>query len=140
MMQSSPELAAWLTGWYEQFTTGNGSSVASFMSTEDGTLGLGTDPREWWSGPEVVANAWRTQLPEMNAAGMKFVQGETEAWTEGSVGWFADPLTIKMPDGTDLPARLTGVCHQEGGTWKCVQFHLSFGAMNEEAIGEHLTI
>lgn len=139
-MERNPELAAYLTRWYEQFNTGDISTVHDFISSEADILGIGTDPREWWAGSDALLNAWNTQIPEMHAAGMQFLPGDIQAFSEGSVGWYADQLTIQLPDGTPVPARLTGVCHQEGGGWKMVQFHISFGAMNEEAIGEHLTI
>ncbi len=139
-MERSAEIASYLERMYEQYNTGNTSTLRDIVSADPGVLGIGTDPREWWAGRDAVDEAWKTQIPEMNAAGMKFVSGDVEAFSEGSVGWFADNMSIQLPDGTSAPARLTGVCHKEDGAWKLVQFHISFGALNEEAIGEHLTI
>ncbi len=76
----------------------------------------------------------------MSAAGLQFVSGDIQAFSEGSIGWFADQPTIKMADGSEAPARITGVFRQEGGVWKLMQFHFSFGVMNEEALNEELTI
>jgi hypothetical protein len=139
-MQRSAEVKAYVERMWEQFNTGNIETIDEYVSADHNILGIGTDPREWWAGSDALRSAWKSQIPEMRAAGMKFKSGDVEAFSEGSVGWFADRLTIQAPDGSALPARLTGVCRQEGGAWKLVQFHLSFGAMNEEALGEPLTI
>jgi hypothetical protein len=122
------------------FNTGGVSIVGDFVSTEEDVLGIGTDPREWWAGSEAFRAAWNTQLPEMHAAGLRFEPGDIQAFSEGSIGWFADQPTLKMPDGGEVPMRLSGVCRQEDGAWKMVQFHLSIGMLNEEALGEELTI
>ena len=47
---------------------------------------------------------------------------------------------MKLPDGTEIPFRITGVYHQENGEWKVVQWHASIGISNEEAIGQELTL
>ena len=125
---------------YEVFNTGDASRIDEFLSAEEEILGIGTDPREWWAGSEAFRQAWNTQPAEMHAAGLSFESGDIEAFSEGSVGWFADRPTLKMPDGNGVPMRLSGVCCQEDGKWKMVQFHLSIGVTNEQSIGEELTI
>jgi hypothetical protein len=138
-MQRDAELTAYLTRMYDVFNTGDVSKVDVFLAQEEGILGVGTDPREWWAGA-ALRQAFVTQPPEMHAAGLRFEPGDLQGYSEGSVGWFADQPTLITPDGGEVPMRLTGVCHQEDGTWKMVQFHLSIGMMNEEALGEELTI
>ena len=61
-MERNPELAAYLTRWYEQFNTGDISTVHDFISSEADILGIGTDPREWWAGSDALLNAWNTQI------------------------------------------------------------------------------
>jgi ketosteroid isomerase-like protein len=138
-MQRDTELEAFVGRIYDVFNTGDVASIPDLVSDDDGVLGIGTDPREWWVGPAVI-EAFKTQPPEMHAAGLRFEPGEAQAYAEGSVGWIADQPTLKLPDGEELPMRFTAVCHQEDGSWKMVQFHLSLGASNEEAIGEELTV
>jgi ketosteroid isomerase-like protein len=139
-MERIGELAAQIRRWYDAFNMADIPRLDDFLSAENGILGIGTDPREWWAGSDAVRAAWSAQLPEMQAAGMRFQPGDLQAFSEESVGWFADQPTLRLPDGSEVPARLTGVCRQENGTWKMIQFHFSFGVMNEEAIGEELTI
>ena len=51
---------------------------------------------------------------------------------EGSVGWAADCIKIRLPDATEIPCRLTMVWHQENGCWKIVQSHLSIGVGDDD--------
>ena len=49
----------------------------------------------------------------------------------------ADKITVRLPDGTEVPFRFTGVLRNEDG-WKFVQVPFSLGVPNEEAVGEEL--
>ncbi len=137
-MQRNEELAGYLTRLYASLDSGDVSVVGTLVSKEQGIVGIGTDPNEWWSG-EMLARAFNVQIPEMHASGMRFEAGDIQAYSEGSVGWTADQMTLRMPDGGAVPMRLTAVWHQEDGTWKMVQFHLSVGVPNEEMLGQELT-
>lgn len=88
---------------------------------------------------ENLRKAFKAHLPEMHAAGMRFRQGSIQAHSEGSVGWAADQPALVLPDGNEVPMRLTSVWRQEADTWKMVQFHLSIGIPNQAALGENLT-
>ena len=63
------------------------------------------------------------------------IEGDPQAYVEGTVGWYADNIEWKLPNGTVISARLTGVCHKENGDWKQVQSHCSIGIPNEKAFG-----
>lgn len=139
-MQRDQELEARIRDMYEVFNTGNVSIVDDLLSSEGDILGIGTDPREWWSGSGAVRSAFLSQVPEMHASGIRFSSRKLQAFSEGSVGWFADEPAMALPDGSEVPARITGVWRQENGTWKLLQFHFSFGLLNEDALGEELTI
>jgi hypothetical protein len=140
-MDRNANLASYLGRMYERINAGDVFSTADdYLSIAEDSLGIGTDPREWWAGADALRAAWNTQLPEMHRAGIRFEPGDIQAFSEGSVGWFAHQPTLKMPDGGELPARVTGVCHRENGAWKLVQFHFSIGVLNEEALGQELTI
>ncbi len=82
---------------------------------------------------------YAAQLGEMGAAGIKLQPTNPQCYGEGSVGWCADRARFTLPDGTEQPVRLTAVFHQEGGDWKLVQSHASFGVRNAESIGADLT-
>jgi len=120
-MELNSELVAYLGRMYERVNSGDVSAMEEFLSTEEGSLGVGTDPREWWAGADAVRAAWSNQIPEMYAAGIRFEPGEIQAFSEGTVGWFAHQPSVKMPDGGEMAARMTGVCRQEQGAWRIVQ-------------------
>ncbi len=138
-MQADSELAGYVAQMYEQFSTGSPDGVEGMLTSSPGLIGIGTDPAEWWVD-EAVGRAFRAQIPEMHGAGLRFQGGEVKAYSEGSVGWVADQPSLRMPDGSEIPMRYTGVWHREGGAWKMVQFHLSMGVSNEDALGEELTV
>ena len=106
------------------------------ISAQAGVLAIGTDPKEWWPGYDTITNIFKAQSEAMQ--GMMIVNSAPQAFSEGSVGWVADQPTFRLPDGTEIPFRLTIVYHQEDGEWKVVQWHASLGVANEEAIGEEL--
>jgi hypothetical protein len=39
----------------------------------------------------------------------------------------AGRVKFTLPDGSTVPARVTGVAHRENGNWKIVQSHTSVG-------------
>jgi class 3 adenylate cyclase len=79
---------------------------------------------------------WRAQIDELH---FRWRSEALQAWVEGSVGWVADRPTFVLPDGQELPLRLTAVFHLERGHWKMVQYHLSIATANEAALGKPLT-
>ena len=56
-----------------------------------------------------------------------------EAYQQGDVGWAMGLVTLTMPDGSKLQARVTFLFHQEEGTWKIIYEHSSIGVGNEQA-------
>lgn len=138
-MQREPGLAESVRRLYAVFNEGDPSLADELVSSESAILGIGTDPREWWQG-DAFRQAFRVQVPEMHGAGLVFEPGDPEAHSEGSVGWTADRPTLRTQDGTGIPMRLTAVWRREAGGWRLVQFHLSIGTANEEALGAELTI
>ena len=137
-MQPNAELAGSVARMYAMFETGEPSVVDAILSQSPDVHGFGTDPDEWWVS-EALATAFRVQVPEMHAAGMRFRAGDIKAYSEGSTGWIADQPTLLLPNGAAVPMRLTAVWRLEAEAWKMVQFHLSIGVSNQEALGTQLT-
>ena len=44
--------------------------------------------------------------------------GDPQAYSEGDVGWVADRPKFRLPDGTELPVRMSIVFAKEDGQWK----------------------
>ena len=138
-MERSPELRDLTLRLYEAMSRGDVSFFERVTSRQEGLLAIGTDPAEWWDSYDRLAQAFRTQVEEMGGA-LPVVGGDPQAYQEGSVGWVADRAIFTLPGGPDIPFRLTTVWHREGGDWKLVQWHISLGVANEEAVGKELTI
>jgi SnoaL-like protein len=120
---------------YEAFSRGDADLMERLTSRREGLVFIGTDPNEWWEEIALI----RRMLQAQAGAGITVLPGEVRAYREGSVGWVADRGTFKLPDGSEVPFRLTAVFHQEDGDWKLIQQHASIGVSNEEAIGQDLT-
>lgn len=137
-MQPDVPLADSVRRMYAMFGTGSTAAADDLIATGPGVIGIGTDPAEWWVDEEVTA-AFRAQVPEMHAAGMSFRPGDVLAYSEGAVGWVADRPALRLPDGSELPMRFTGVFRRDGDAWLMVQMHLSIGVSNQDALGTELT-
>jgi hypothetical protein len=131
-MKKSDELRDFVLSSYKAMQEGDVGWWERHQSKGEGALSIGTDSNEWWAGYDVIMNAVR---PQMRALAGSKMEGDPQAFAEGTVGWFADNLRWTLPDGRVLGARLSGVCTKEGGEWMFVQSHFSLGVPNEEAFG-----
>jgi class 3 adenylate cyclase len=138
IVERSPELEGVLRRFLRSFARGDDAIVRALSSTEPGRRAIGTDPREWSSG-----EGWEAMVEQLaeiaRAGGFELRLLDSDGYEEGSVGWGAVNSVATMPDGHDVPLRLTGVFHLEGGHWLAVQVHFSLGAANEEALGLELS-
>jgi hypothetical protein len=134
-VETAPELKELVLRLYEAVSRGDGAAIEGLLSRERGLVFIGTDPNEWFEDSASV----RTMLEAQAGAGVTVVPGEIGAYREGSVGWIADRGVFKLPDGGEVPFRITAVFRREDGEWKLIQEHASIGVGNEEAIGTELT-
>lgn len=136
-MERSSEVEEVLRALTAAMSAGDGAGVEKLLSKQALRM-VGSDPAEYW-GPD-AADVTAKLLAQVEAMGghIGFDTGAPEGYAEGDVGWVADRLTLRLPDGNAMPLRYTGVLHREDGSWKFVQAHLSLGVSNEEAIGEEL--
>jgi ketosteroid isomerase-like protein len=136
-MQESAELKDLYIRLCEAQTNGEYSFFEKYFSQKDGVLAIGTDPSEWWAGYDTITKVFKAQLKEVS--GVQVLADLPLAYSDGSIGWVAGKPTIKLPDGAEIPARLTAVFQREAEGWKIVQWHFSLGIPNEDSIGETLT-
>lgn len=133
-MKPSVEIRRVVDRWLAAVTTCDVESVLERLSPHPGTLVIGTDPPEWWHGPE-AAVVFGRQLEEVGRVTAQW--GEIEAWEEGDVGWAAAKYTFTVPSGTH-EVRTTYVLHLERGEWKIVQSHWSLPQPDPEMMGKAL--
>jgi adenylate cyclase len=129
-MERSAELESLIAAWFDAATKGDPAQVDRYVSRDGGTRLIGSDPDEWLDGQAAV-DFLKREL-EASKGGVRSA-ADTEAFTEGSVGWASTRLTVTFQGGRSVAARWTAVLHQEDGEWKIVQLHASIGVPNEEA-------
>ena len=135
-MEPSTELRNLTLRLYQAMASGDYAFMERYFSVNAGVLTIGTDPNEWWADRETAMRVFRAQLEELG--GFPIAAGDPQAFVEGSVGWIADQPRVTVPDA-EMRLRLTGVFHREGQDWKIVQWHISMGVPNEQALGQALT-
>jgi ketosteroid isomerase-like protein len=140
-MDAAIEVRQVLRGFYEAVTTGDGT--AWFARLAPDVLAIGTDEAEWMQGKEAVTAVLTTQLREMREAGINgLTPGTPTVAAEGNAAWAADRPVLHLPDGTDVPLRLTMTATREDEQHGLLvrQFHFSAGAPNEDLLDEKLTV
>lgn len=136
-MRRSPQIETRIRDFYAGLESGDAAAVSDLFSTQDGLIGIGTDPSEWWEGHDTLSAIWRAQLGELGAIGVE--DADPHGYERGDVGWVADRPTFVVGGETRIPFRITGVFERENGTWRFTQFHASIGIRNEDAVGTELT-
>jgi len=111
---------------YAALRAGDVRRVAAVLSEDDGSMVFGTDGHECWSGPVAAEQNFRIQLEA--TGGFDLFDLAPVAFQHGGVGWFSDRPSLRLPDGTEVRCRLTGVFVREAGTWRLHQSHFSVGA------------
>jgi hypothetical protein len=131
-MQPSEELKTMVLRHYGNFDSGDqADSIKEAYSLQDGMTIIGNDPNEWFDDRGSIDGF-------MNAGGsskMDITVQNLKAYSEGSVGWTMDRVTVKFSNGAELPVRHTRIFHKENGKWKMVHLHVSIAVPNE-SIGE----
>jgi len=131
-MQPCPELKNLVLHHYGKFDSGGqADSIKDTYSLEEGVVIIGNDPSEWVDDRDSLL-AW------INAGGSvkaEITVHDLKAYSEGGVGWTMDRVTVKLPNGVEVPIRHTRIFHKENGAWKMVHLHVSIPVPNDE-IGE----
>lgn len=112
--------------FYELFSAGDPVAFAEQITAEEEPFVMGTDWDQWTVGRDGWLEGYAIQIAEI--PGLRFEAGARLAgWADGGVGWAADQPDLVFPDGSVVPVRATAVFRQEGGGWRLVNLHVSFG-------------
>jgi hypothetical protein len=138
MMEPSTELKELVLRMYEAMGNGDTSFYDDHLSHQEGVLIIGSDPNEWWTGYDTITQVFKAQMREMG--GVRCLPGDPQAYRMGDVGWVADRPRFQLPDGTELPVRMSIVFVKEDGAWKVTHQHISIGVPNEQIVGQEMTL
>lgn len=130
-MQRSEQVESLVHRLYELMRAADGDAIGELIADHDGVLVVGTD-EEWWQGADMVRRAMRAQHDEMGA--FDITAGDVHGYATGDVAWFDDQPTLRLPDGTGLSLRLTGVAERGATGWALAQLHVSIPATVNEAL------
>ena len=128
-MQSSDELKNIVLHHYGKFDSGEqADTIQEIYSLQDGVVIIGNDPNEWFDNRDSI-------LAFMQAGGsskMEITVQNLKACSEGGVGWTMDRVSVRLPNGVEIPVRHTRIFHKEDGTWKMVHLHVSVAVPDEK--------
>ena len=127
-MQPCTELKNLVLQNYEKEASGEILEVVrSSYSRQEGVTVVGTDPNEWFEGYDAILGFYAP------ADGHKLdVKVDVlKAYCEGTIGWTIDRVTVKLPNGVELPIRHTRIFQKEDKGWKIVHNHISIAVPNE---------
>lgn len=129
-MEQSIELRDLVLQYYKALSSADISFIENLFSQRPGVLVIGSDPNEWWADYKTIISGQKPDLEGMS----KFIDVDTKAYNEGTVGWAASQVIMKSSDNQEIPFRVSYIFHQENGRWKIVQAHASVGVLNGELI------
>jgi hypothetical protein len=131
-MQPCDELKNIVLHHYGNFDSGGqADSIKDTYSLEEGVVIIGNDPNEWYDDRDSLL-AWIKAGGSVKA---EITVHNLKALSEGSVGWTMDRVSVRLPNGVEVPIRHTRIFHKEDGAWKMVHLHASIAVPNEK-IGE----
>lgn len=119
-----------MVAWFAAASSGDASVIDRHVSRDVAVHLIGSDPAERLAGPE-VAEFLRGEVTR-SAGTATFTPSDTEAFSEGNVGWAATRLTITLADGRSVRPRWSAVFHKEDGVWKFVQTHAAIAVPNDQ--------
>jgi ketosteroid isomerase-like protein len=112
--------------FYERYSAGDVAAFAEQITEEEDALVIGTDGSQWAEGRDTWVSGYESVMDQM--PGLQLRAGDRLTGHEdGPIGWAADQASIVLPDGSDVPVRITAVFRRERGGWKVVTAHLSIG-------------
>jgi ketosteroid isomerase-like protein len=122
MPERSREVEEVVRRWLDAKQAADAEGIARCLSGYRGTLAIGTDATEWWSGADRFAAA--------HTSGGAFTASliTLEAHAHGPVAWAAVDATLETGEPGGMALRLTLVLVEELDRWRVVQSHASLPA------------
>jgi SnoaL-like domain len=114
-----------LVRFYDALRDPQQDAVAGLFVSDAETLFVGTDPAEWFTGAESIVSELSTMLSD--TGGIDLIQTDPRAHQQGPTAWVADQPLFLLPDGAQIPVRVTATACVIDEEWRFVQMHLSLG-------------
>ncbi len=120
MVKPSAELSAVFLRFLRAIQEQDEPTVRGLMSPGEQTLILGSDPREWFRGPESV----ELILVQMRAMpSFAYRTKRIESFEHDRVGWVAADVTSHVDGGSEIDLRMSAIFVLEGAGWRLTHLH-----------------
>lgn len=127
-MQQSVAAAAAVEAWYERMSTGDAESAVALLVDDPETFAIGTQR----IGPG--REEWVESIAAMTGMGVKWQSRSLRGWEAGSGGLAAGEVAAVLPDGAELPMRVTAfVVRGDDGAFRIFNMHFSWAVPDEVA-------
>lgn len=146
MARASPELEAVIRRFLKAIEIGDLETVRALIDSSDQAMVIGSDPEEWFKGPEAVELLKTSIEHRRNYA---YDIKRLEAFEEGTVGWVAlDVLVLFEPGDAGqthlkdepVPLHITAVLVLDQGFWRIIQWHVSVPSPDDpDVVGTELS-
>jgi adenylate cyclase len=129
----------------EAAETHDAETIRSILAASDHTLLIGSDPQEWYLGPEAVE---LLTVATVHSRGYRYDIRKLEAFEAGPFGWAVAETIVEFdPTGEadqlrsePVPLRLTAVFVLEQGTWRITFWQASVPAPDDpDVVGADLS-
>jgi ketosteroid isomerase-like protein len=125
-MPISEDVKRAMLEFYQRYSAGDVAAFAHQITEQEDALVIGTDPSQWAVGHDAWVAGYAEVMEQM--PGLQLRAGDRlTAFQDGPIGWAADRALIVLPDGAEIPLRITAVFRNEGAIWRIVTAHLSLG-------------
>ena len=136
-MEPAPELVGFMERLYRLWEARDAEMMSDATSRHPGTVFIGSDPGEWWTGHSDILAMFGVQLREMPP--FHFDVEEIVAWKALTVGWIAARAMLIVEGMPSVLTRSSVVVREEGAYWRVVHWHVSIPVANEDSVGVELT-
>jgi limonene-1,2-epoxide hydrolase len=127
-MNQSTELLDLVNNFCEALSKSDFELVEKLLSKQDKVLIIGSDPNDWYEGHKKIISVLREEIGHIGEP--DFEISHLNAYHEGIVGWASSLVTMKTPQGSEIPFRWTWVFQIEEDDWKVIQWHASIAVPN----------
>jgi hypothetical protein len=114
-----------LVQFYDALREPRKDIAADLFAAGPDALFVGTDPAEWFTGHASISDELGAMLDD--TGGIDLIQTGPRAYRNGPTAWVADQPVFLLPDGAQVPVRVTATACETDGDWRFVQAHLSLG-------------
>src|SRR5687768_14470797 len=98
--------------FYRRFSAGDVAAFAEQITEHEDALVIGTDPSQWANGHDKWIAGYAAVMEQM--PGLQLRAGDRLiAFQDGPIGWAADQASVVLPDGAEIPVRITAVFRNE---------------------------